>query len=120
MLLYICCYPGCGRTMEHRGYCDLHKDKKPVRSFGHPTTARYTLYNTTRWRELRRKILERDGNVCRRCGASVSRLQVDHIVNHNGNEDLFYDENNLQVLCPTCHAEKCYRESSEKASKRRG
>ncbi|WP_327198035.1 HNH endonuclease [Sporanaerobacter acetigenes] len=30
-------------------------------------------------------------------------IAVDHIEPHKGNEDLFYDINNLQSLCKSCH-----------------
>lgn len=51
----------------------------------------------------RKRILERDGEKCLNCGRS-SDIQVDHIVPvFDGGKN---DDDNLQVLCKTCHKVK--------------
>lgn len=42
---------------------------------------------------------------CCKCGhdGSASRLELSHIVAHDGNEALCFNENNLQTLCASCH-----------------
>jgi len=42
---------------------------------------------------------------CAFCGhdGSLSRLELSHIVAHDGDETLCFDENNLQTLCASCH-----------------
>jgi thymidylate synthase ThyX len=42
---------------------------------------------------------------CVHCGhdGSTSRLELSHIVSHDGDEVLCFDENNLQTLCASCH-----------------
>jgi hypothetical protein len=42
---------------------------------------------------------------CAFCGhdGSSSRLEVSHIVAHNGDDKLCFDERNLQTLCAKCH-----------------
>ena len=53
------------------------------------------------WKRLRRKILDRDGWRCTRCGKS-GRLEVDHIVPvWKGGGD---DPANLRALCRADHA----------------
>lgn len=115
---HLCRYPRCGAFISHRGYCDQHKhlEKDPAKGIANatPTKDHSHLYNTTTWRKLRLKILERDNYCCIKCGRSEDRMAVDHIQPHNGNEELFYNESNLQTLCPQCHAKKCYDESMEK------
>jgi 5-methylcytosine-specific restriction protein A len=37
---------------------------------------------------------------------------VDHIKPHKGDEELFYDINNLQPLCKCCHDRKTAKEDS--------
>jgi DNA-binding XRE family transcriptional regulator len=53
--------------------------------------------------EIRDLIYERDGAVCRTCGATT-RLDIDHIipVSGGGTDDL----DNLQVLCRSCNSRK--------------
>jgi len=63
-------------------------------------------YKTARWQKLRWSILVRGCFTCVMCGHignQTSQLVADHITPHRGDEGLFWDENNLQVLCKQCH-----------------
>lgn len=60
---------------------------------------------TRRWKALRLEVLRRDGFQCRQCGAR-GRLEVDHIAPVRDRPDLAYALDNLQSLCPSCHARK--------------
>ena len=53
--------------------------------------------------DVRRRIIERDGFACQRCGAEDD-LQVDHIIpiSRSGTSD----DDNLQVLCAPCNRSK--------------
>ena len=46
-------------------------------------------------------------NSCESCGhdGSKSRLELSHIIAHDGDPLLCFDENNLQTLCAKCHRE---------------
>lgn len=60
----------------------------------------YTRYlRSDEWRELKRKVLQRDGYKCRNCGSSVG-LQV-----HHKSYDRFGGESldDLITLCVVCH-----------------
>lgn len=72
-------------------------------------------YKTARWTKLRRAILVRDLFTCQMCGrVSASGMTVDHIRPHRGNETLFWDERNLQVLCSSpCHSK--HKQAQERA-----
>ncbi|MES2126666.1 MAG: HNH endonuclease signature motif containing protein [Pseudomonadota bacterium] len=63
------------------------------------------LYNTKRWHRLRYYQLLRHP-LCAMC-AKLARLTAatiaDHVVPHRGDEELFFDEQNLQSLCKPCH-----------------
>ncbi|MEO1747630.1 MAG: HNH endonuclease signature motif containing protein [Pseudomonadota bacterium] len=64
------------------------------------------LYNTARWRRTRLVVFRRDSFTCQMCGqieGDPSKLHCDHIEKHNGNEQLFFDYNNLQTACIPCH-----------------
>jgi 5-methylcytosine-specific restriction endonuclease McrA len=54
-------------------------------------------------KELRKSILERDGNKCVRCG-SIHALDIDHAlpISLGGKSS----EDNLQVLCRECNGQK--------------
>jgi len=68
-----------------------------------------SIYNSTRWRRLRKEILMRDLFACAKCGCVVTVKKrdyaIDHIIPLTKNGDA-YDKNNLQVLCTSCHNEK--------------
>lgn len=63
-------------------------------------------YKTARWQKLRWSILVRDlftCQMCRKVEAITSLLVADHKTPHRGDERLFWDEQNLQCLCKSCH-----------------
>lgn len=65
----------------------------------------------SRWNNLRKKVFQRDGYKCVKCGFSKN-LTVDHITpRHAGGTD---ELNNLRTLCALCHEEvhnrKIFRE----------
>jgi len=64
------------------------------------------LYDSARWRKSRaRHLLEHPLCVlCERQGITKAGDTVDHIVEHNGDYDLFWDESNWQTLCRSCHS----------------
>lgn len=67
------------------------------------------LYNTAGWKTLRISTLQIRGGLCEYCTAKnivKPATEVDHIIPHRGNLNLFYDSTNLQILCKECHADK--------------
>jgi 5-methylcytosine-specific restriction protein A len=104
MKKYLCRFPGCGTLLENQGYCDKHKIEKKTEPFKNAVKSNEGLYNTTRWRKLRAKLLEEQEN-CYRCGIfkTESKLEVHHIIPPRGDEELFFDINNLAVVCSECH-----------------
>jgi 5-methylcytosine-specific restriction protein A len=68
-------------------------------------TQHQKLYNKQRWKRLRAWHRQREP-LCRTCkarGLVVPAQVVDHIMQHNGDERLFFDPENLQSLCKPCH-----------------
>ena len=67
-------------------------------------------YKTARWQKLRQKILLRDNYTCQQTGvlcigkhpADTSPV-IDHKIPHRGDERLFWDESNLQVVSKKFH-----------------
>ena len=125
MRAYLCKYPGCTHMVDTpRTYCKQHAalgraaemrkaDARQPQWAGaeRPNEA---LYNTTRWRKLRREVLQANG-CCALCGAT-DRLHVHHITPPKGDEELFYNHDNLTVLCESCHARMTSAEAKEAVS----
>lgn len=68
-------------------------------------------YGST-WRKLRATIL-RQRPLCAECekqGKLVKAQHLDHIRPHKGDMALFYDPDNLQGLCHSCHSRKTAQE----------
>lgn len=73
---------------------------RPTPKFVNPDHA---FYGSQEWKKLRAFVRERDGGVCRRCGAPQS-WRVDHIIPRaEGGSD---HPSNLQLLCDNCDAVK--------------
>ena len=77
----------------------------------------HALYNRWEWRKpeagLRAMVLKRDP-LCVEClkkDRLIKSTQADHIVPHKGDEELFFDIDNCQGLCASCHSEKTKREN---------
>lgn len=67
-------------------------------------------YNLARWKRLRRAALERDDYTCRATGVlligkapAANSPVVDHIREHKGDPDLFWDLDNLQTVSKAWH-----------------
>ena len=117
----LCKYPGCFNYATEGGYCDKHqgyrvadaqKPKTPWDGAGRPNDA---LYNTSRWRTLKAKIIKQQGQ-CAICGATIN-LTVHHVVPPKGDPDLFFDEHNLVVLCKQCHDRQTALENRNKCKR---
>lgn len=63
------------------------------------------LYNTKQWYRLRHYQLKDDPlcAMCRKLGKVTPAIIADHVKPHRGDEQLFFDPNNLQSLCKRCH-----------------
>ena len=65
-----------------------------------------------RWQTARKSYLEAHP-LCVQCakqGKYVRATVVDHIVPHRGDQKLFWDQNNWQPLCKSCHDKKTLTE----------
>ncbi|MFC0232741.1 HNH endonuclease [Vagococcus entomophilus] len=88
---------------------------------------RAAFYNSSEWKVLRQKILERDNYECQWCKAegkvntnAHSILEVDHIKELEYHPELALEESNMRTLCKECHNKRHKRfnyRSSKKRSK---
>ena len=102
-------------TLNKSRYCDNHEYIPQSREAERKAKFEKTRPNATergydnRWRKYRAKFIK-DHPVCNNCGMPAK--VVDHIQAHKGNEHLFWDVNNHQALCLSCHSRKTARYDS--------
>ena len=90
-----------------RLYCEKHLPLHP--EVTRPAAKRG--YNR-RWQKVRKSYLEAHP-LCVQCakqGKYVRATVVDHIIPHRGDQKLFWDQNNWQSLCKSCHDKKTLTE----------
>ena len=70
----------------------------------------HKLYSRKAWVTLRHLVYIRDLGICQICKKAVSlnhkhrhAFIADHIKAHKGDEELFFDIDNVQCVCKSCH-----------------
>ena len=106
-----CRHPGCAALVNPgQKYCDEHKKLHPeeVRS------ASRRGYDS-KWQKARKQFLSANP-LCTEClknGRFEKATVVDHTIPHRGDPKLFWDKDNWQALCKSCHDKKTGREDSK-------
>lgn len=85
-------------------FCERNK-QKAAKAYDKKRGTSSTRGYTAKWRRLTRQFLF-DHPICK-CGANANT--VDHIKPHRGDSGLFWDRNNWQALCRSCHSRKTAR-----------
>ncbi|MCW5758279.1 MAG: HNH endonuclease [Phenylobacterium sp.] len=77
-------------------------------------------YKSAEWRRTRVRVFERDDYTCQweGCGLIVARPHADHISPHRGDRALFFDDANVQTLCPPHH--NSAKQRQERAARQGG
>lgn len=99
-----CSKRGCPNLTRER-YCDDHKQLNNCYDTNRGSAAQRGY--GARWRKARAYYLFQNP-ICVRCGDIAT--VVDHIVPHKGDMNLFWNLNNWQPLCKTCHDRKTVKE----------
>ncbi|GIV49880.1 MAG: hypothetical protein KatS3mg038_0401 [Candidatus Kapaibacterium sp.] len=93
----------CQRIVDHAHVCEARpKRKAPPR----PSSAERGYGGS--WRRAREKYLQANPLcvACLAAGKYTPATIVDHIIPHRGDARLFWDVNNWQSLCASCHSRK--------------
>ena len=105
-----CPTPGCPGVLP----CATHpKETRVTRGTPHSVRLWYLL---ARWRHpvwgRRAQVLNRDPLCveCRKIGRVTEAEHIDHVIPHEGDPVLFWDPENLQGLCASCHSQKTQSE----------
>ena len=99
-----CRYPGCPNLCDKGVYCSKHMQFSSDRMRGGAEARGYD----SRWRKARAAFLQRNPlcNECMKHGMLTPATVVDHVIPHRGDQKLFWDEDNWQALCKSCHDRK--------------
>lgn len=96
-----CLHPGCGELVKIGKYCDKHKPPPRVYDDKRQSAARRGY--GSKWRKYAHFFLAKHP-YCNICGGLAQC--VDHITPHKGDKQLFWDTENHQALCFSCHSRK--------------
>lgn len=103
-----CKHPGCAQLVPYgQTYCDEHA---PLHA--HDTRSTKEKGYDSRWQAARKAYLH-SHPLCVRCqaeGRLTRATVVDHIIPHRGDPALFWDRDNWQALCKSCHDRKTMTE----------
>ena len=117
----LCAAPGCEEVAAPgKARCPDHQDDQDRRRAARKAAAQATphaaaaraLYADPRWTAAARRFLERHPLCvdCGELGVVEPATDVDHVVPHKGDRQLFWDRSNWQPLCHRCHSRKTARE----------
>ena len=110
-----CRKPGCANLVESgESFCVIHKPT--IRDRFVPEYFR--LYNNKRWRRYRRMFLNANPLCVNFEVCHNAAVVVDHIVDHKGDWDRFWDKNNHQPMCESCHNRKTAKEENMRRKNR--
>lgn len=110
-----CKYPGCNILISSGAYCPKHTQKReggpPMKNQRKRDSAAKRGYDR-RWREESKAYLARHPwcEECMRQGRRTPATEVDHRIPHKGDRGLFWDRDNWQGLCHSCHSIKTAKE----------
>lgn len=110
-----CAHPGCHEfAVRGESYCAKHlKEREALRLVRErlKNSKRPNAYRrgyTARWAKARDAYLT-EHPLCAEClrhGKITAATEVDHIIPHRGDKNLFWAVSNWQALCHECHSRK--------------
>lgn len=123
-----CCFKGCKNYQEIGSYCKEHYEQRKramikrrfewLKEHSARTNSNDKGYNSA-WSRASKAYLKQHPLCaeCMRHGILTPATEVDHIIPHKGNKDLFWDSSNWQSLCHSCHSKKTFNEDNQSLKK---
>ncbi|ETT45233.1 HNH endonuclease [Paenibacillus sp. FSL R7-269] len=118
-LMKFCRKSGC-KALVADGYCEAHSDT--ARKFEQQRGSAAERGYDHKWKVARARFL-RHNPLCVHCFEAelvVEATVVDHIIPHRGDLTLFWDIQNWQALCASCHGFKTAKEDGGFGNAARG
>ncbi|QXH96104.1 HNH endonuclease [Pseudomonas ogarae] len=116
-----CNAQGCNTLTRNARYCDEHAHLLTSAARAKPRESSTQRLYTYKWQKASKGFLARYP-LCaehERQGEVVAATEVDHIVPHKGDATIFWNRNNWQSLCHSCHSRKTAREDGGWGNPRR-
>jgi 5-methylcytosine-specific restriction protein A len=110
-----CSYPGCNELVTH-GRCEKHI-KHSRKQYDNNRPEWHDMYNDPRYKQERLLFLRRHPLCvdCEKEGKIEPATRLDHIEDHKGNYQLFWNKDNWQGLCEHHHNSKTAKTNNRKA-----
>lgn len=94
---------GCGKSIQFNSDCECRKNRRAYKK-----EDKKDGIGGRKWRELRLKVIKRDGAICLRCLnkfgiINQDSLTVHHIKSRKHYPELMWDIENLITLCMCCN-----------------
>lgn len=104
----------CNRLAVSSGLCEIHARQRQQMIQDHRDNKWLYLYKSARWQAMRDAQLRKDPLCCkcRKQNRLTPADTADHIKPHHGNPDLFYNADNMQSMCASCHSRKTASEDA--------
>lgn len=111
-----CAAPACPALVRGQRYCGKHENladqtkRDHDRRRGNSTQRGYGY----KWQQARARFLQIHP-LCVHCekeGRVTAARDVDHVIPHRGDQELFWRQSNWQALCTSCHSKKTATEDS--------
>lgn len=105
-----CRKSGCN-VLTSDTYCEQHKKERQTMQNAYRKTAHERGY-TSKWSKASKGYLLINPwcTECLKLGRYEAATETDHIIPHKGDMKLFWDKNNWQGLCHSCHSKKTAKE----------
>jgi 5-methylcytosine-specific restriction protein A len=105
-----CSAPACGVLVRGARYCDKHAHLTRQAAQQHEERRESSAKRgySYKWQQARKGFLSKHP-LCVQCelvGVVTASTDVDHIVPHRGDKELFWTRSNWQALCHSCHSRK--------------